>query len=182
MLNNNQTIHQNNIIGLEHYKCVKAIANFGVRKFHDFREFHNWDKLKIHYVNISYLRVYLWALRLYHPEALLYSLRRIWRLKGGTISMPTGRFVDNDFIPRLMFSRFSCSFCKVIISLLYLRPKIQYILYLLNTLVILKWYEIFFIFQRANQLNVVLQHLASNYTFPNYKLYYIVNPVNEGKN
>jgi hypothetical protein len=30
-------------------------------------------------------------------------------------------------------------------------------------------------------LNVVLQHLASNYTFPNYKLYYIVNPVNEGK-
>ena len=33
--------------------------------------------------------------------------------------------------------------------------------------------------ERANQLNVVLQHLASNYTFPNYKLYYIVNPVNE---
>ena len=32
---------------------------------------------------ISYLRVYPWALRLYHPEALLYSLRRSRRLYSG---------------------------------------------------------------------------------------------------
>ena len=29
---------------------------------------------------ISYLRVYPWALRLYHPEALLYSLKQNQRL------------------------------------------------------------------------------------------------------
>jgi hypothetical protein len=54
---------------------------------------------------ISYLCVYPWALRLYHPEVLLYSLRRSEGctvvLKGGTISMPTGRHIDNDFIPGL---------------------------------------------------------------------------------
>jgi hypothetical protein len=33
--------------------------------------------------NISYLRVDPWALRLYHPEALLYSLRRSRRLYSG---------------------------------------------------------------------------------------------------
>ena len=32
---------------------------------------------------ISYLRVYPWALRLYHPEGLLYSLRRSRRLYSG---------------------------------------------------------------------------------------------------
>jgi hypothetical protein len=32
---------------------------------------------------ISYLRVDPWALRLYHPEALLYSLRRSRRLYSG---------------------------------------------------------------------------------------------------
>jgi hypothetical protein len=32
---------------------------------------------------ISYLRVYPWALRLYHPEALLYSLRQSRRLYSG---------------------------------------------------------------------------------------------------
>ena len=82
--------------------------------------------------NISYLRVYPWALRLYHPSAPLYSLRlrlRLYRsasgwynlnahlqhhctafgfapgytevLQGGTISMPTGRHVDNLYYPRL---------------------------------------------------------------------------------
>jgi hypothetical protein len=44
--------------------------------------------------NISYLRVYSWALRLYHPEALLYSLRRSRRLYSCTAGnmgfVPTG--------------------------------------------------------------------------------------------
>ena len=39
--------------------------------------------LKIVGNNISYLRVDPWALRLYHPEALLYSLRQSRRLYSG---------------------------------------------------------------------------------------------------
>ena len=120
--------------------------------------------------------VYPWALRLYHPQALLYTrghwdcttLRHFcipvgieivppqallytcghwdcttlkhfciaWGegctgvLKGGTISMPTSRHVDNDFIPGLrtkksyILSGFSCSSCNVIVTFLYLWTKI----------------------------------------------------------
>jgi hypothetical protein len=51
-------------------------------------------------------------------------------LKGGTISMPTSRHVDNDFIPGLrtkksyILSGFSCSSCNVIVTFLYLWTKI----------------------------------------------------------
>jgi hypothetical protein len=64
---------------------------------------HRWDKEKVALFHIkfsrtrqekddllrrvggiiSYLRVYLWTLRLYHPEALLYSLRQSRRLYSG---------------------------------------------------------------------------------------------------
>ena len=50
-------------------------------------DMHNIDYLHMCYSNfgyiISYLRVDPWALRLYHPEALLYSLRRSRRLYSG---------------------------------------------------------------------------------------------------
>ena len=39
--------------------------------------------ISMRYNNISYLRVYPWALTLYHPETLLYSLRRRRRLYSG---------------------------------------------------------------------------------------------------
>jgi hypothetical protein len=137
---------------------------------------HVWPVYTGLTVVINYLHVYLWALRLYHPRALLYTrghwdcttLRHFcipvgieivppqallytcghwdcttlkhfciaWGegctgvLKGGTISMPTSRHVDNDFIPGLrtkksyILSGFSCSSCNVIVTFLYLWTKI----------------------------------------------------------
>lgn len=83
---------------------------------------------------IIYLRIYPKELRLYHLEALLYSLRRscIVVVKIGIISISTGRHVDNDCITRKQNTDLSgsyCSFSNVIRRFLCLRTKMPQLMW-----------------------------------------------------
>ena len=69
-----------------------VVGNLNSEKYTNILDDNLWPVIAQHFPtspyifqedNISYLRVDLWALRLYHPDALLYSLRRSRRLYSG---------------------------------------------------------------------------------------------------
>jgi hypothetical protein len=69
-----------------------VVGNLNSEKYINILDDNLWPVIAQHFPtspyifqedNISYLRVDLWALRLYHPDALLYSLRQSRRLYSG---------------------------------------------------------------------------------------------------